>query len=136
MCCFVHVSLQTGPIPLQYLVKPTRKRRRPSQSAAQGHSDGVNTSQTSESDSQSDKLHSPAQPPCAPSQSGPASCKASPAVQSSNGAPSAAATPNNAQRHALASKQVIGNRKVTVNGTGAGKEEARGGEKSGLPPTT
>uniref|UniRef100_A0A3Q3W8L8 RING-type domain-containing protein n=1 Tax=Mola mola TaxID=94237 RepID=A0A3Q3W8L8_MOLML len=51
---------RTGPIPLQYLVKPTRKRRRPSQSAAQGHSDGVNTSPTSESDSQSDKVHSPA----------------------------------------------------------------------------
>lgn len=117
--------MQTGPIPLQYLVKPNRKRRRPSQSTAQGHSDGVNTSPTSESDSQSDKLHSPAQPPhAASSQSSPAPHSASPAVQSSNGA----------QRHALASNA----RKVTVNGTssGAGKEEARGGEKSGLPPAT
>ncbi|XP_012712376.1 polycomb complex protein BMI-1 isoform X2 [Fundulus heteroclitus] len=127
---------RTGPIPLQYLVKPTRKRRRPSQSVAQAHSDGVNTSPTSESDSQSDKLHSPAaaQPTRAASQTSPASHNVSPAVQSPNGT----AAPNNTQRHALASKQASGSRKVTVNGTssGAGKEEARGGEKSGAPPTT
>uniref|UniRef100_A0A3Q4HJM6 Polycomb group ring finger 2 n=1 Tax=Neolamprologus brichardi TaxID=32507 RepID=A0A3Q4HJM6_NEOBR len=125
---------RTGPIPLQYLVKPTRKRRRPSQSAAQGHSDGVNTSPTSESDSQSDKVHSPAaaQPARASSQSSPASHNLSPAIQSSNGT----TVSNNAQRHALSSKQAA--RKVTVNGTssGASKEEARGGDKSGLPPTT
>ncbi|XP_076001757.1 polycomb complex protein BMI-1-like [Genypterus blacodes] len=129
---------RTGPIPLQYLVKPTRKRRRPSQSAAQGHSDGVNTSPTSESDSQSDKVHSPAvasQPPRASSQSSPASSHSlSPAVQSANGT----TVPNNTQRHSLASKPGGNVRKVTVNGTSSGgsKEEARGGDKSGLPPTT
>lgn len=132
----VCVYVQTGPIPLQYLVKPTRKRRRPSQSAAQGHSDGVNTSPTSESDSQSDKVHSPAaaQPPRAPSQSSPAPHNLSPAIQSSNGT----TVTNNTQRHTLASKQGASARKVTVNGTssGASKEEARGGEKSGLPPAT
>ncbi|GLD74590.1 polycomb group RING finger protein 2, partial [Lates japonicus] len=38
----------------------------------------------------------------------------------------------------LASKQGASARKVTVNGTssGAGKDEARGGDKSGLPPAT
>ncbi|KAM4749750.1 LOW QUALITY PROTEIN: polycomb complex protein BMI-1-like [Anableps anableps] len=127
---------RTGPIPLQYLVKPTRKRRRPSQSAAQGNSDGVNTSPTSESDSQSDKLQSPAavQPPRTPSQTSAASHNASPAIQSPNGT----AVPNNTQRHALTSKQGSSSRKVTVNGTssGASKEEARGGDKSGAPPTT
>ncbi|PWA29354.1 hypothetical protein CCH79_00014031 [Gambusia affinis] len=127
---------RTGPIPLQYLVKPTRKRRRPLQSAAQGNSDGVNTSPTSESDSQSDKLHSPAtvQPPRAPSQTSAASHNASPSIQSPNGT----AVPNNTQRHALSSKQASSSRKVTVNGTspGASKEEARGGDKSGAPPTT
>ncbi|MEQ2158151.1 hypothetical protein GOODEAATRI_009307, partial [Goodea atripinnis] len=101
-----------------------------------GNSDGVNTSPTSESDSQSDKLHSPAaaQPPRATSQTSPASHNVSPAIQSPNGT----ATPNNTQRHALASKQASGSRKVTVNGTssGAGKEEVRGGDKSGAPPTT
>lgn len=135
MVC-VCASVQTGPIPLQYLVKPTRKRRRPSQSAAQGHSDGVNTSPTSESDSQSDKVHSPAaaQPPQASSQSSSASHDLSPAIQSSNGT----TVPNNTQRHTLASKQGANARKVTVNGTssGTGKEEARGADKSGLPPTT
>lgn len=139
---------RTGPIPLQYLVKPTRKRRRPSQSAAQGHSDGVNTSPTSESDSQSDKVHSPAaaQPPRASSQSSPAAAAphnlSTAAIQSPNGT----TVPNNTQRHTLASKQgaaaaaaaAAATRKVTVNGTspGASKEEAGGGEKSGLPPTT
>ncbi|XP_030001365.1 polycomb group RING finger protein 2 [Sphaeramia orbicularis] len=128
---------RTGPIPLQYLVKPTRKRRRPSQSAAQGHSDGVNTSPTSESDSQSDKVHSPAsaaQPPRASSQSSPASHNLPPATQSSN----CTTVPNNTQRHTLPSKQGANARKVTVNGTssGGGKEEVRGGDKSGLPPTT
>ncbi|XP_058497761.1 polycomb complex protein BMI-1-A-like [Solea solea] len=138
---------RTGPIPLQYLVKPTRKRRRPSQSAAQGHSDGVNTSPTSESDSQSDKVHSPAAaaapPPRASSQTNPVSHNQSPAIQSSNGT----TVPNNnnnnnnnnnTQRHTLASKQGAGTRKVTVNGTssGTGKEEPRGGNKSGLPPAT
>lgn len=128
---------RTGPIPLQYLVKPTRKRRRQSQSAAQGHSDGVNTSPTSESDSQSDKVHSPAsaaQPPRASSQSSPAAHNLPPASQSSN----CTTVPNNTQRHTLPSKQGANARKVTVNGTssGGGKEEARGGNKSGLPPTT
>ena len=102
-------SLQTGPIPLQYLVKPTRKRRRASQSAAQGHSDGVNTSPTSESDSQSDKVHSPAaaQPSRASSAPSPAgSHNPSPptvaaAAQSPNGT---TVTNNNGQRHSLASK--------------------------------
>uniref|UniRef100_A0A8K9VFZ1 RING-type domain-containing protein n=1 Tax=Oncorhynchus mykiss TaxID=8022 RepID=A0A8K9VFZ1_ONCMY len=51
---------RNGPLPLQYCVKPTRKRRRLSQGAAQAHSDGVNTSPTSESDSHSDKALSPA----------------------------------------------------------------------------
>uniref|UniRef100_A0A1A8GGR5 Polycomb group ring finger 2 n=1 Tax=Nothobranchius korthausae TaxID=1143690 RepID=A0A1A8GGR5_9TELE len=128
---------RTGPIPLQYLVKPTRKRRRLSQSAAtQGHSDGVNTSPTSESDSQSEKLQSPAAapPPRASSQSSPASHNATPSTQSSNGA----AVPNNTQRPTPTSKQAASTRKVTVNGTssGASKEEARGGEKSSLPPPT
>ncbi|XP_034044796.1 polycomb complex protein BMI-1-like [Thalassophryne amazonica] len=128
---------RTGPIPLQYLVKPTRKRRRPSQSATQGHSDGVNTSPTSESDSQSDKVHSPAaaQPPRTSLQPSPASHNLPPTIQSSNGTTVA----NNTQRHSLASKPGSGSstRKVTVNGTSsAGKEEVRGGEKSGLPPAT
>lgn len=145
---------RTGPIPLQYLVKPTRKRRRPSQSAnataaavsaAQGHSDGVNTSPASESDSHSDKVHSPSSanatsttttnttnaappppppPPSSSRSSNPASSSSSASVQSANG-PTAPA-----QRHKP--------RKVTVNGTA--KEEARtnagGGEKGGAPPTT
>lgn len=127
---------RTGPIPLQYLVKPTRKRRRPSHSAAQGNSDGVNTSPTSESDSQSDKLHSPdaVQPSKAPSQTSSASHNASPSIQSPNGT----AVANNAQRHAPASKQGSSSRKVTVNGTSSGtsKEETRGGDKGGAPPTT
>lgn len=136
---------RTGPIPLQYLVKPTRKRRRPSQSAPQGHSDGVNTSPTSESDSQSDKVHSPAaaatatataQPSRAPSQTSPPSSHDHPAAtQSSNGT----AVPSNTQRHiGVASKPGANARKVTVNGTSSGgpKDEARGGDKSGLPPTT
>lgn len=143
-CCNTHdfpgvnpVSLfQTGPIPLQYLVKPTRKRRRPSQSAAQGHSDGINTSPASESDSHSDKVHSPAAAPPgrAPSQSNPASQDLSPAIQSSNGT----AVPNNTQRHTPTSKLGSGHRKVTVNGTSsaASKEEARASEKSGAPPKT
>ncbi|CAG06146.1 unnamed protein product, partial [Tetraodon nigroviridis] len=114
---------RTGPIPLQYLVKPTRKRRRPSPSAAQGHSDGINTSPASESDSHSDKVHSPAAaaaaaaaaPPArAPSQSAnPASQEPPPASQSSNGT----AVPGNTQRHTLTSKPGSGPRKVTVNGT-------------------
>ncbi|KAK0142624.1 Polycomb group RING finger protein 2 [Merluccius polli] len=132
---------RTGPIPLQYLVKPTRKRRRASQSAAQGHSDGVNTSPTSESDSQSDKVHSPAaaQPSRASSAPSPAgSHNPSPptvaaAAQSPNGT---TVTNNNGQRHSLASKPSGNTRKVTVNGTAAGKEEARGGDKSSLPPPT
>ncbi|TNM85547.1 hypothetical protein fugu_007818 [Takifugu bimaculatus] len=127
---------RTGPIPLQYLVKPTRKRRRPSQSAAQGHSDSINTSPASESDSHSDKVHSPAAvpPPRAPSQSNPTSQDLSPAIQSSNGT----TVPNNTQRHTLTSKLGSGPRKVTVNGTSAAasKEEARGAEKSGVPPKT
>ncbi|TWW59448.1 RING finger protein 2 DNA-binding protein Mel-18 [Takifugu flavidus] len=127
---------RTGPIPLQYLVKPTRKRRRPSQSAAQGHSDSINTSPASESDSHSDKVHSPAAvpPPRAPSQSNPTSQDLSPAIQSSNGT----TVPNNTQRHTLTSKLGSGPRKVTVNGTSsaASKEEARGAEKSGVPPKT
>ncbi|XP_061833125.1 polycomb complex protein BMI-1-like [Nerophis lumbriciformis] len=130
---------RTGPIPLQYLVKPTRKRRKPSQSAVQGHSDGVNTSPTSESDSQSDKVHSPAStmaaPPRASSQSSPAANSLSPAIQNSNGT----TVPNNTQRHALSSKQgASAARKVTVNGTSsaASKEAARGGDKSAAPPTT
>lgn len=129
---------QTGPIPLQYLVKPTRKRRRPSQSAPQGHSDGVNTSPTSESDSQSDKVHSPAtaQPTRTPSHtSPPSSHDHPPATQSSNGT----AVPSNTQRHTgAASKSGANVRKVTVNGTSSSgpKDEARGADKSGLPPTT
>ncbi|XP_038134901.1 polycomb group RING finger protein 2-like [Cyprinodon tularosa] len=125
---------RTGPIPLQYLVKPARKRRRPSQTAAQAKSDG--TSPASESDSHSDKLHNPAapQPPRAPSQTSPSSHNVSAALQSPNGT----AAPSSTQRHALAPKQASGSRKVTVNGTSstAGKEEARGGDKSGAPPTT
>ncbi|KAM9313943.1 polycomb complex protein BMI-1-like [Pholidichthys leucotaenia] len=135
---------RTGPIPLQYLVKPTRKRRRPSQSTAQGHSDGVNTSPTSESDSQSDKVHSPpaaAPPPRVSSQPSPAPHNPAPATttntttQSSNGTTS---VPSNVQQHTLSSKQSNA-RKVTVNGTNSstvGKEKARGGDKSGPPPTT
>lgn len=124
---------RTGPIPLQYLVKPNRKRRRASQSAAQGHSDGVNTSPTSESDSHSDKNHSPtaAQPARASSQSS----------SSSHNQPSSTKSTNctsvlNTQRHSQASKQGGSARKVTVNGTSSGssKEEGRGAEKSG--PTT
>ncbi|XP_054634950.1 polycomb group RING finger protein 2-like isoform X2 [Dunckerocampus dactyliophorus] len=130
-------NYRTGPIPLQYLVKPTRKRRRPAQPAAQGHSDGVNTSPTSESDSQSDKVHSPAsaQPPRASSQSSPAPHNLSPAIQNSNGT----TVPSNTQRHAHSSKQgTSAARKLTVNGTSsaASKEDARGGEKSCLPPPT
>lgn len=129
----IGVSLQTGPIPLQYLVKPTRKRRRPSQSTAQGHSDGVNTSPASESDSQSDKVPSPAgtQPPRASLQSSPASQDLSAAIQSSNGT-------INTPRHGFSSKQGANTRKVTVNGMSseAAKEEVRGSDKSGLPPTT
>lgn len=154
----VFPGFQTGPIPLQYLVKPTRKRRRASQSAPQGHSDGINTSPASESDSHSDKVHSPAAaapppPPRASSQSNPASQDLSPAaapttntatttstatpataVQSSNGT----AAPNSTQRHTLTSKLGSGPRKVTVNGTSsaAGKEEARASEKSGAAPKT
>ncbi|CAN9510818.1 unnamed protein product [Ophioblennius macclurei] len=128
---------RTGPIPLQYLVKPTRKRRRAGQShaAAQGHSDGVNTSPASESDSHSDKVHSPvaAPPPRASSQSGPAPHglpSAATTIQSSNGT----ATPSNAQRHAPAPKQGAAARKVTVNGSG--KEDGRGGDGGGVPPPT
>uniref|UniRef100_A0A8C5FYQ3 RING-type domain-containing protein n=1 Tax=Gouania willdenowi TaxID=441366 RepID=A0A8C5FYQ3_GOUWI len=128
---------RTGPIPLQYLVKPTRKRRRPSQSAPQGHSDGVNTSPASESDSQSDKVHSPtsAPPPTrATAQSSPASHNPSPAVQSPNGT----TVPTGTQRHGLAPKQGPNTRKVTVNGTSSAgsKEPGRAGDKGGAPPTT
>ncbi|XP_008316069.1 polycomb group RING finger protein 2 [Cynoglossus semilaevis] len=128
---------RTGPIPLQYLVKPNRKRRRPSKSTAQGHSDGVNTSPASETDSQSDKVHSPVatQPARPSSQSNPAtSHNSSPTVQSSNGT----AVSNSAPRHTHTSKQGANARKVTVNGTssGAGKEETRCSNKSSLPPAT
>ncbi|XP_061584813.1 polycomb group RING finger protein 2-like [Cololabis saira] len=131
---------RTGPIPLQYLVKPTRKRRRAPQAAAQGHSDGVNTSPTSESDSQSEKVHSPtaapaprAAPPPRAASGNPAPHNNSPspaAVQSSNGPASSGPAP---PRHALAAKP--GARKLTVNGTNASgaKEEPRG-DKGG--PTT
>lgn len=129
---------RTGPIPLQYLVKPNRKRRRLSQSAAAGHSDGVNTSPASESDSHSDKaLHSPA--PAAPpasragSQQSGSTSHAPPPPSSSQSSSNGNATVPNSQRHAQASKQGGGARKVTVNGTGGAnsKEEGRGGEKGG-----
>ncbi|XP_056442971.1 polycomb complex protein BMI-1-A-like [Gadus chalcogrammus] len=140
---------RTGPIPLQYLVKPTRKRRRASQSAAQGHSDGVNTSPTSESDSQSDKVHSPAAAAAAAAAPSRASSAPSPAGSHTPSPPAPAATAaapspngttatgnNGQQRHSLASKPGGHSRKVTVNGTAAAKEEARGGDKSSLPPPT
>ncbi|KAM8843751.1 polycomb group RING finger protein 2-like [Synchiropus picturatus] len=127
---------RTGPIPLQYLVKPNRKRRKLAQSSTQRHSDGVNTSPTSESDSHSDKVHSPtaAQPPRATSQASPALHNLPTSIQSSNGT----TAPSSTQRHALASKQGVATRKVTVNGTSpaGSKEEARGTEKSSLPPAT
>lgn len=129
---------RTGPIPLQYLVKPNRKRRRPSQSAAAGHSDGVNTSPASESDSHSDKaLHSstPSAPPASRSSSQQSSAPAhtQPPPSSSQSSSNGTATVPNSQRHSQASKQGGGARKVTVNGTSSGnsKEEGRGGEKGG-----
>ncbi|KAJ0033427.1 hypothetical protein NQD34_000534 [Periophthalmus magnuspinnatus] len=128
---------RTGPIPLQYLVKPNRKRRRPSQSVAAGNSDGINTSPASESDSHSDKaLHSP--PSGTPStprgtsqQSGSSPKNQPPSSQTSSNCNT---TVPASQRHSQASKQGGSSaRKVTVNGTssGNGKEESRGGEKSG-----
>ncbi|KAK6300411.1 hypothetical protein J4Q44_G00285090 [Coregonus suidteri] len=51
---------RNGPSPLQYWVKPTPEASKVSQGAARPHSDGVNTSPTSESDSHSDKTLSPA----------------------------------------------------------------------------
>ena len=127
---------QTGPIPLQYWVKPTRKRRRPSQAAAQAHSDGVNTSHTSESDSPCDKVHSPAtlSPRASPLPS-PTLHGLPPPLQSPNGT---AERPNSAQRLPLAPKLGSNTRKVTVNGNGSGAatEETRGGDKGSLPPPT
>lgn len=131
---------RTGPIPLQYLVKPNRKRRRPSQSTAQGHSDGINTSPASESDSHSDKVHhSPPGPPTGV----PSSRGSSQSTSTSHSQPPPASTqssncttvPTTQQRHAQASKQGVGARKVTVNGTSSGgnskEASSRGGEKSG-----
>ncbi|KAK7930735.1 hypothetical protein WMY93_007130 [Mugilogobius chulae] len=133
---------RTGPIPLQYLVKPNRKRRRASQSAAGGNSDGVNTSPASESnDSHSnDKALHPPTPAATPSTPrGTSQQQAAPTPQ--NQAPSSQSSSNcnatvpNSQRHSQSSKQGGGGtRKVTVNGTssGNGKEESsRGGEKGG-----
>ncbi|KAJ3614999.1 hypothetical protein NHX12_018568 [Muraenolepis orangiensis] len=131
---------RTGPIALQYLVKPTKKRRRASQSAAQGHSDGVNTSPASESDSQSDKVHSPAaaqssRASSAPSPAGSHTQSSPAAIAAAGQSPNGSALTNNArERHALASKPSGNARKLTVNG--AGKDEARGGDKSSLPPHT
>ncbi|XP_062303783.1 polycomb group RING finger protein 2-like isoform X2 [Osmerus eperlanus] len=128
---------RTGPIPLQYWVKPTRKRRRPSQAtAAQAHSDGVNTSHTSESDSPCDKVHSPATlPPRASPLPSPTLHGLPPPLQSPNGT---AERPNSAQRLPLAPKLGSNTRKVTVNGnsSGAATEETRGGDKGSLPPPT
>lgn len=126
---------RTGPIPLQYLVKPNRKRRRPSQSAAAGHSDGVNTSPASESDSHSEKaLHgsAPSAPPASRSgsQQTSASAHTQPPPSSSQSSSNGTATVPSSQRHSQASKQGGGARKVTVNGTNC-KEEGRGGEKGG-----
>ncbi|XP_064170476.1 polycomb complex protein BMI-1-like [Anguilla rostrata] len=50
---------QNGPLPLRYCVQPPRKRLKLSHPAASGHSDGVNTSPPSDSESLSDKASSP-----------------------------------------------------------------------------
>lgn len=127
-------SLQNGPLPLQYWVKPTRKRRRLSQGAAQAHSDGVNTSPTSESDSHSDKALSPA------GQAPRASTLPSPALRgqpSTLQSPSGTTGPNGTQRLPLASKSGSNARKVNVNGKSNGAAtETRGGDKGAVPPPT
>ncbi|KAM9769466.1 LOW QUALITY PROTEIN: polycomb group RING finger protein 2-like [Menidia menidia] len=119
---------RTGPIPLQYLVKPTRKRRRVSQAAA--HSDGViTTSPASESDSQSDKVHSPAPAPPPPGPRGPAQSSPPP-----HAAPPTSQSSNGSGRHPPAAPgNKTSARKLTVNGSC--KEEARGGEKGAAPTT-
>uniref|UniRef100_A0A3P8XZ50 RING-type domain-containing protein n=1 Tax=Esox lucius TaxID=8010 RepID=A0A3P8XZ50_ESOLU len=104
---------RNGPLPLQYWVKPTWKRRRLSQGTAQAHSDGVNTSPTSESDSHSDKALSPA------GQAARASALPSPALRgqpSTLQSPSGTTGPNGTQRLPLASKSGSNARKVNVNG--------------------
>ncbi|CDQ69717.1 polycomb complex protein BMI-1 [Oncorhynchus mykiss] len=125
---------RNGPLPLQYWVKPTRKRRRLSQGAAQAHSDGVNTSPTSESDSHSDKAQSPA------GQAPRASTLPSPALRgqpSTLQSPSGTTGPNGTQRLPLASKSGSNARKVNVNGKSNGAAtETRGGDKGAVPPPT
>ncbi|XP_077462140.1 polycomb group RING finger protein 2-like [Stigmatopora argus] len=132
---------RTGPIPLQYLVKPARKRRRPS--AARRRSDAVDASPASESDSHSDKVHSPASGQTgrasAPGNAATATTTTTTAAErNSNGT----GAPDHGQRRALSPKQASSARKgaaaaATVNGTGSagGREEARA-EKSALPPAT
>ncbi|XP_077575799.1 polycomb group RING finger protein 2-like isoform X2 [Stigmatopora nigra] len=126
---------RTGPIPLQYLVKPARKRRRPS--AARRRSDGVDASPASESDSHSDKVHSPASGQTGRASAPANASTAAAAERNSNGT----AAPEHAQRRALSPKQAGSARKAAagsaVNGTGSagGREEARA-EKSALPPAT
>ncbi|KAJ8404265.1 hypothetical protein AAFF_G00340380 [Aldrovandia affinis] len=50
---------QSGPLPLRYCVQPPRKRLKLAQPAASAHSDGMNTSPPSDSESLSDKPSSP-----------------------------------------------------------------------------
>uniref|UniRef100_A0A8C6SMX2 RING-type domain-containing protein n=2 Tax=Neogobius melanostomus TaxID=47308 RepID=A0A8C6SMX2_9GOBI len=129
---------RTGPIPLQYLVKPNRKRRRPSQSAAAGQSDGVNTSPASESDSHSDKALHSSSSPSAPAasrgssqQPGSTSHPPAPPCSSQSSSNGNATGPNSQTLPSLKTRGGGVARKVTVNGTSSGnsKEEGRGGEK-------
>ncbi|KAJ8251774.1 hypothetical protein GJAV_G00225300 [Gymnothorax javanicus] len=80
---------QNGPLPLRYCVQPPRKRLKlapPTAATASAHSDGVNTSPASDSESLSDKPSSPNTLPSSSSpQPSPAPHRPTPAAL--NGAP-------------------------------------------------
>ncbi|KAG9343856.1 hypothetical protein JZ751_013240 [Albula glossodonta] len=92
---------QNGPLPLRYCVQPPRKRMKLTQLAISAHSDGVNTSPTSDSESLSDKPSSPntlpssssplpsPDPHCAAPAAAPAPAAAAPAINGSLNCPPA-----------------------------------------------
>ncbi|KAJ8345412.1 hypothetical protein SKAU_G00296050 [Synaphobranchus kaupii] len=93
---------QNGPLPLRYCVQPPRKRLKLSQAA--GHSDGVNTSPPSDSESLSDKPSSPntlpssSSPLPSPDPHGPAPSAAAATTALLNGALSCPPTPQDGAR--------------------------------------
>ncbi|XP_036408819.1 polycomb complex protein BMI-1-A-like [Megalops cyprinoides] len=112
-----------GPLPLRYRVQPPRKRLKLSQPMESAHSDGMNTSPTSDSESLSDKASSPA---TLPSSSSPLPSPAphSPAPTTpSNGTPNGPQPPRSSHKPA-------------ANVAGQGPAIAGGVKRTGGPAPT